>query len=132
MVIRHPIHSLRDRPEDERRAFAGFCAIAVMGVFFAGWSMSLFGSMRSAVAEQPSEHITTGATAQVAAIAPSLNSLVETIYTDNAETQTPADTSYTDFMNPSAYPDPSQTQTTAVPEPTSADAATDLQAALQH
>lgn len=131
MVIKRIIHSLRNRSHDERRAFAGICSLAMMGVFFVGWSTFFFGSMNHTVADQSVQQTKTDTvSAQTAAVAaPSLNSLVETIYTDNTATPVPADTSNDSSMNTGAYPNTSQQS--VIPTPSSGNAAEQLQSALQ-
>ncbi|HUO50306.1 MAG TPA: hypothetical protein VMU25_01955 [Candidatus Paceibacterota bacterium] len=47
MVVRHTIHKLRQRPEEERAAFATAVAIGIAVLLFLGWVVYFLASLDS-------------------------------------------------------------------------------------
>jgi len=93
MVIKRTIASLKTRPHDERRAFAGMCAIVVMVVLTGSWGAVFFRSIQNVAADEPYQGTAhTNAPHQTAAAASSLNSIVQSTITSDIGAQLPADT----------------------------------------
>lgn len=132
MVVKRTINALKQRPHDERRAFAGMCAIAVMVVVSGAWGISFFGNLRQIASQEsyqntPANTVATGQTA--AAATPSLNTIVQSVISDlGAQAPTGISSQY-GSTNPQT--DASQSTDTLSQTPTSGDdVASQLQAAL--
>lgn len=55
MVVRRTIHKLRQRPEDERAAFATAVAIGVAFLLFIGWAAYFLSSLGTALPTAPAQ-----------------------------------------------------------------------------
>lgn len=101
MVIRRTIRALRERPHDERRAFAVISSIVVTSILFVAWGALLVNGIQDNSpddGESYTDAIGTSVSDQAAAAAASLNGIVESTITSDIISQIPGDIASTTDM----------------------------------
>lgn len=111
MVIKRTIESLRERPHDERMAFAGLVAIAVMVLLSGAWGLVFLSTLRDLTAQESSvarkNPIDPFANRkdQAASAAASVEDIIQSTVTGDGGAYAPADTGMPTINTTDTYPD---------------------------